>query len=58
MAQTPLDIVRQAYDAFGRGDINGLLALLNDGLQWTTPGPPDLPVRGPSDGEARRGSVL
>ena len=51
MAQTPLDIVRQAYDAFGRGDINGLLALLDDGVQWTTPGPPDLPFAGRRTGK-------
>jgi ketosteroid isomerase-like protein len=51
MTPTPLDIVHQAYDAFGRGDINGVLALLDDGVQWTTPGPPDLPFAGRRTGK-------
>jgi uncharacterized protein len=51
MAQTALDIVRQGYDAFGRGDINGLLALLDDGIQWTTPGPADLSIAGRRTGK-------
>jgi len=30
-------VVRQAYDAFGRGDIPGLLALLDDSVEWSSP---------------------
>ena len=30
-------VVQQAYDAFGSGDIPGLLALLDDGVQWSSP---------------------
>ena len=51
MAQSAVDIVRQCYEAFGRGDINGLLALLDDGIRWTTPGPPDLSFAGPRTGK-------
>ena len=30
-------VVQQAYDAFGSGDIPGLLALLDDGVLWSSP---------------------
>ena len=30
-------VVQQAYDAFGRGDIGGLLALLDDSVEWSSP---------------------
>ena len=30
-------VVQQAYDAFGRGDIAGLLALLDDAVEWSSP---------------------
>ena len=31
-------VVQQAYDAFGRGDIPAVLGLLDDRVEWTTPG--------------------
>jgi ketosteroid isomerase-like protein len=50
--QRNLDVVRQCYDAFGRDDIPGVLAQLDDQIVWRTPGPPELPFagtrRGPS----------
>jgi uncharacterized protein len=48
--QQNLDLVRQGYEAFGRGDINALLELLAEDIEWTSPGPPELPTAG-----ARRG---
>jgi ketosteroid isomerase-like protein len=30
-------VIEQAYAAFGRGDIPGLLALLDDNVEWTSP---------------------
>ena len=30
-------VVQQAYDAFGRGHIGALLALLDDEVQWSSP---------------------
>jgi ketosteroid isomerase-like protein len=39
-------VVQRAYEAFGRGDINGLLALLDENIPWETPGPADLPTAG------------
>jgi uncharacterized protein len=44
--QANLDVVREAYEAFGRGDITGLLGLLHDEVSWVTPGPEDLPTAG------------
>ena len=48
-----LQIVQRGYEAFGRGDIAGLLAILADDVQWTTPGPPELPVAGDRHGVAQ-----
>jgi ketosteroid isomerase-like protein len=45
-----LDIVRRGYDAFGRGDIPGLLSLLDAQVSWVTPGPADLPTAGTRQG--------
>jgi ketosteroid isomerase-like protein len=44
--QQNLDLVRKGYEAFGRGDIPGLLALLDEQISWVTPGPADLPTAG------------
>ncbi|HWT01045.1 MAG TPA: nuclear transport factor 2 family protein [Pyrinomonadaceae bacterium] len=37
-----MGIVRQAYDAFRGGDIQGVLNLLADDVDWLQPGPPDV----------------
>jgi ketosteroid isomerase-like protein len=39
-------LVQRGYDAFGRGDIEALLALLDENVEWITPGPSDLPTAG------------
>ena len=44
--QQNLDIVRGGYEAFGRGDIEGLISRLADDVTWDTPGPSDLPTAG------------
>ena len=41
-----LAVVRSVYAAFGRGDLEGLLARLDPQVIWRTPGPPDLPTAG------------
>jgi hypothetical protein len=48
--QQNLDVVHSVYAAFGRGDLEGIVALLDPQVSWRTPGPPDLPTAG-----ARRG---
>lgn len=41
-----LDAVRSIYAAFGRGDLEGIVALLDPEVSWRTPGAPDLPTAG------------
>jgi ketosteroid isomerase-like protein len=48
--QDNVDVVRKGYEAFGRGDINGLLAELDPDVVWRTPGPADLPTAGERHG--------
>jgi uncharacterized protein len=43
-------LIEQAYRAFGRGDIPGLLALIDDDVEWTSP--KTLPQGGESHGKA------
>lgn len=44
--QHNLEVVRGGYEAFGRGDIEGLISRLSDDVTWMTPGPGDLPTAG------------
>jgi ketosteroid isomerase-like protein len=44
--QQHLDIVRSVYLAFGRGDLEAILAALDPQVSWRTPGAPDLPTAG------------
>jgi ketosteroid isomerase-like protein len=46
MSENNLDVVRRGYEAFGRGDLNGLLAELDPQVQWVTPGPTELATSG------------
>jgi ketosteroid isomerase-like protein len=44
--QQNLDVVRSIYSAFGRGDVEGVLAQLDPEVSWLTPGAPELPTAG------------
>jgi ketosteroid isomerase-like protein len=44
--QQNLEIIRRGYDAFGHGDIDTLLGLFDERIEWVTPGPADLPTSG------------
>ncbi len=48
--QQNIETVHQAYAAFGRGDMNALLNLFDDNVEWITPGPDDLPTAGHRNG--------
>lgn len=48
--QQNLDVVRGMYAAFGRGDLEGILAALDPQVSWRTPGAPDLPTAGVRQG--------
>ena len=39
MADQNLDTVRGAYEAFSKGDLPGVLAILADDIAWTVPPP-------------------
>lgn len=51
-------IVQSGYDAFGRGDIPALLNLLDEQVQWVTPGPPELPTAGSRRGRQQVGEFF
>lgn len=44
--QQNVDVVRKGYDAFGRGDMETLLSLFDENIEWVSPGPPELPTAG------------
>jgi ketosteroid isomerase-like protein len=44
--QQNVDIVRRGYEAFGRGDLDSLLSLFDDNIEWISSGPADLPTAG------------
>jgi hypothetical protein len=46
----PVEIVKQCYEAFGRGDISGLLGLVSPDVSWIDPGFPDVPYAGVREG--------
>lgn len=56
--QNNVGLVRMAYDAFGRGDINALLSLLDESIEWITPGPSDLPTAGTRRGRQAVGEFF
>jgi ketosteroid isomerase-like protein len=49
--QQNLEIVRRGYEAFGHGDLDTLLGLFDDQIEWVTPGPADLPTSGRRTGK-------
>jgi ketosteroid isomerase-like protein len=51
-------IVQRGYEAFGRGDIPGLLSLLDEEIDWVAPGPPELPTAGTRRGHQQVGEFF
>lgn len=58
MTESNVALVRRGYEAFGRGDINGLLALLDEKISWVTPGPAELPTGGRRTGQQEVGAFF
>lgn len=48
--RTNVDVVRNTYEAVGRGDIPALLDLLTDDVGWTLQGPSVIPFAGTRHG--------
>ena len=53
MSQSNIDIAQSGYVAFGRGDLDGLVSLLDANVEWKTPGTSDLPTAGTRRGHAQ-----
>ena len=45
------NVVKQSYAAFFKGDIDGLLELYTDDIDWEVYGPSTLPTAGPHKGK-------
>ena len=48
--KTNAEVVQQAYDAFGQGDVPAVLRLLTDDVEWTLQGPSVIPWAGTHHG--------
>jgi ketosteroid isomerase-like protein len=51
--QQNIEIVKRGYEAFGRGDINGLTALCAETVEWASSGPSEMPTAGTRRGHAQ-----
>jgi ketosteroid isomerase-like protein len=58
MSESDVNTVRRGYEAFGRGDIDGLLGLLDEQIVWVTPGPPELATSGRRTGRQQVGAFF
>jgi ketosteroid isomerase-like protein len=47
-----LQVIRTLYDAFGRGDVDGIVGLMDEGVIWQVPGPAVVPFAGTWKGHA------
>ncbi len=44
--QQNIEIVKRGYEAFGQGDIKGVLALCAENVEWVSSGPSQMPTAG------------
>ncbi len=56
--QQNLEVIRRGYDAFGHGDIETLLSLFDEQIEWVTPGPPELKTSGRRTGRQAVGEFF
>lgn len=52
MSEQDVETLRGAYDSFNKGDIGGVIAVLDDNVEWTEPGGGNAPsgtFHGPED---------
>ena len=56
--QQNLEVVRRGYDAFGHGDIETLLSLFDEQIEWVTPGPAELKTSGRRTGRQAVGEFF
>ena len=53
MNQQNIDLVKSSYAAFGRGDLDAILATMDPSVEWKTPGGAELPFAGTRRGTAQ-----
>jgi ketosteroid isomerase-like protein len=56
--QQNVETIRHVYAAFGRGDLEAMLASLDPQVSWRTPGSPDLPTGGLRRGHSEVGEFF
>jgi ketosteroid isomerase-like protein len=44
--QQNIEVLKRAYEAFGRVDMDAVLAVFDENVEWFSPGPADLPTSG------------
>ena len=49
-ASTNVAVVRQVYEALGRGDVPAVLELLSEDVEWVYQGPTTIPFAGTRHG--------
>jgi ketosteroid isomerase-like protein len=52
MSEQNLALIRRGYEAFGQGDLEGLIDTMDPNVEWVSPGPSDLPTAGTRRGQA------
>ena len=52
MSQENVALLRGAYEAFQRGDIDAVMKAFDPNIEWYSPGPADLPTAGKRRGQA------
>lgn len=50
--KSPMEVVQAAYAAFARGDVPGMLSLMDEGVEWKFVGPKGLPYTKSCRGKA------
>jgi uncharacterized protein len=58
MSQSNIEVVKSAYAAFGRGDVNGILTTLDLNVVWKTPGAGHVPSGGIRRGHPQVGEFF
>lgn len=53
MARSPVEVVQSVYAAFGRGDLDAVMAQVAEGAEWTFIGSRGLPYTGSRQGKAQ-----
>jgi ketosteroid isomerase-like protein len=56
--QQAVETVKRGYELFGQGDIAGFLNLLDEHVEWYSPGPSELPTAGVRKGRQAVGDFF